>query len=295
MALTRRAVRQAGVHHRRRFVHAPADLRHDAVDDLQQVVVVAELDVGLFHLAAALDVDLVRPVDQDVADRRVLEQHLQRAEAERLVEHLVDEALALHAVEQRVFGVAQALDDQANFAAQRVAFQVADARQVELVDQLAVDEPFEFLEALVALAVAAAGHASRCRCRLVPCRVLLKPLRPRCKRDMGASSQSVQSSVSAVCRRRTAAAPRRASCDDELVSSAERKEPSAASFPWRGAAAALPHRASARPAMLCCTLLSGACCISGTPGVARRRSSPWRRWAPARRSACRSSPRPSSG
>ena len=70
----------------------------------------------LLHLAAAFDVDLVRAVDQDVADRRVLEQHLQRPEAERLVEHLVDEPLALHAVEQRVFGVAQALDDQADFA-----------------------------------------------------------------------------------------------------------------------------------------------------------------------------------
>ena len=106
----------------------------------------------LLHLAAAFDVDLVRPVDEDVADGRVLEQHLQRAEAERLVEHLVDEALALHAVEQRVFGVAQPLDDEADLAAQRVAFQVADPRQVELIDQLAVDEPFQFLEALGALA-----------------------------------------------------------------------------------------------------------------------------------------------
>ena len=149
------AVRQAGVHHRRRLIDAPADLRHDAVDDLQQVVVVAELDVALLHLAAAFDVDLVRPVDEDVADGRVLEQHLQRPEAERLVEHLVDEPLALHAVEQRVFGVAQPLDDQADLAAERLAFQVADPRQVELIDQLAVDEAFEFFEALGALPGAA--------------------------------------------------------------------------------------------------------------------------------------------
>ena len=88
----------------------------------------------------------MRAVDQDVADRRVLEQQLERAEAERLVEHLVDEPLALAAVEQRVFGVAQVLDDQADLAAQRVAFQVADARQVELVDQLAVDAPLELFE-----------------------------------------------------------------------------------------------------------------------------------------------------
>ena len=36
------AVRQPGVHHRARLVHPPADLRHDPVDDLEQVVVVAE-------------------------------------------------------------------------------------------------------------------------------------------------------------------------------------------------------------------------------------------------------------
>ena len=134
-----RAVRQAGVDHRADFVDAPADLRHDAVDDLHQVVVVAERDAGLFHLAAALDVDVLRAVDQDVADRRVLQQQLERAEAERLVEHLFDQPLALVAVEQRVFGVAQVFDDEADFAAQHVAFQVAHARQVELVDQLAVN------------------------------------------------------------------------------------------------------------------------------------------------------------
>ena len=57
---------------------------------------------GLLHLPAAFDVDVLRTVDQDVADRRVLEQHLQRAEAEGLVEDLVDQPLPLVAVEQRV-------------------------------------------------------------------------------------------------------------------------------------------------------------------------------------------------
>ena len=40
------------------------------------------------------------------------------------------------------------LDDQADLAAQHVAFQLADPRQVELVDQLAVDPLLEFLEFL---------------------------------------------------------------------------------------------------------------------------------------------------
>ena len=93
------AVRQACVHHRARLVHAAADLRHDAIDDLHQVVVVAELDLGFLQLAAALHVDLVRPIDEDVADGRVLQQHFQGAEAKGLVEHLVDQPLTLHAIE----------------------------------------------------------------------------------------------------------------------------------------------------------------------------------------------------
>src|SRR5262249_38210038 len=149
------AVGQPGVHHRRGFVHTAADLRHDTIDDLQQVVVVAELDVGLLHLAAPLNVDLVRPVDEDIADSWVLQQHLQRAETEGLVEDLVDQPLPLHAVEQRVLGVAQAFDDEADLAAEGVPLQVADARQVELIDQFAVDQPLEFFKTLGALALQA--------------------------------------------------------------------------------------------------------------------------------------------
>ena len=76
----------------------------------------------------------------------ILQQHLQRPKAERLVEHFAHEPLSLVAVEQRVFGVAEMLDDQSDLAAQRVAFQLAHPRQIELVDQLAVDALLQFLE-----------------------------------------------------------------------------------------------------------------------------------------------------
>ena len=76
------------------------------------------------------------PVDQNIADRRVLQQQLQRAQPERLVQHFVDQPVALVAVEQRAFGVAQMLDDQADLAAEHVAGQIADFRQVELSTSL---------------------------------------------------------------------------------------------------------------------------------------------------------------
>ena len=48
----------------------------------------------------------------NIADRMVLEQHLQRPQAERLVEHFFDQPLALVAIEKCFFGVAEMLDDQ---------------------------------------------------------------------------------------------------------------------------------------------------------------------------------------
>ena len=50
----------------------------------------------------------------------------QRAQAEGLVQHLADQLLALVAVQQRVFAVAEVLDHQADLAAEHVAFQLAD-------------------------------------------------------------------------------------------------------------------------------------------------------------------------
>ena len=116
------------------------------------MVVVAKLDVGLFQFAAPFHENLVRAVDQNITDRRVLEEHLQRPKAEGFVEHLIDQALSLHAVQKRIFGIAQPLDHQADLFTEGIAFQVADARQVELIHQLAMDQAFEFLKALVRLA-----------------------------------------------------------------------------------------------------------------------------------------------
>ena len=79
-----------------------------------------------------------------------LSSDFQRAEAEGLVEDLLDELLALDAVEQRVLGVAQVLDDPADVPPHGVAGQVLDAGEVEPLDQLGVDLPLEFVEVLAA-------------------------------------------------------------------------------------------------------------------------------------------------
>ncbi len=68
-----RSVGQAGIDHRRRFVHAAAHARNDALDDLHQVRVVFERQAGEFEFAGALNVDAVEAIDQDIGDVGILE------------------------------------------------------------------------------------------------------------------------------------------------------------------------------------------------------------------------------
>jgi hypothetical protein len=73
-----RAVLQARVAKRMRFVDAAADRGHDFIDDAQQVILVLEAHRQRLKYAAALHINAFVAVDQDVADGRVLEQRLER-------------------------------------------------------------------------------------------------------------------------------------------------------------------------------------------------------------------------
>src|SRR5262249_7313907 len=76
-------------------------------------------------------------------------------------ENLIDEPLALHAVEQRVFGIAKVLDDPPDVAPQRVAGKVLDAGEVELLHELGMYVPLEVFKALVAGRAAVRRIAAR--------------------------------------------------------------------------------------------------------------------------------------
>ena len=72
----------------------------------------------------------------------------------------LDQLLAFRAVQQRVFAVAKMFDDEADFAAEDLALQLAHLGQVELVDQLAVDPLLEFFErGFLGVAVVPQRHA----------------------------------------------------------------------------------------------------------------------------------------
>ncbi len=111
------AVGQSGIDHRRRLVDAAADLRHDAVDDAQQMRVVEEGGVGLLDPAGALDVELVRPVHHHLGDGRILEERLEWAVPEDVVGNLPLELGALAWAERGFLRVELLGDDLPDAAA----------------------------------------------------------------------------------------------------------------------------------------------------------------------------------
>ena len=131
-----RAVRKAGVHHRRRFVDAPPDPGHDTVDDLHQMRVAMKGRVRPFELAAALDVNVSRPVDEDVGYDGVLHQRLEWPEAEGLVPDLEHEALPLLPGERCPFFVDEALDDPGDLRAHDLRRDGGELVEIEPVDEL---------------------------------------------------------------------------------------------------------------------------------------------------------------
>ena len=121
------AVRQTGIHHRRRLVDASAHLRDDSVDDAEEMRVVEERCFRLLDHAAPLDEELVVAVDHDLRHRRVVQERLQRPVAEDVVRDLPLEPRTFARAERRLFGI------------QLLADELADARP-ELVRALEVQK-----------------------------------------------------------------------------------------------------------------------------------------------------------
>ena len=147
-----RAVLQTRVHHRRRFVNAPADGADDALDDLHQVLVVAEDDVGLLDAAFALDEHLRRAVHQDVGDRRILQQHFEGAEPEHLVQHVLHDVLAVVEAQRNalILLVEELLDDAADLGLCLRARHLRQPLEVQPCEQVLVNPPLQGLVLRVA-------------------------------------------------------------------------------------------------------------------------------------------------
>ena len=53
-----RSIGQAGIHHRRRFIHSATDGGNDLIDDVHEVNVVLKRDVGFLKQSGPLNVNL---------------------------------------------------------------------------------------------------------------------------------------------------------------------------------------------------------------------------------------------
>ena len=154
------AVGQARVDHRRAVVHAAADRRDDAVDDAQQVPVVLERRRHLGEDAGAFDVDVLVGVDEDVVDRRVAQQRLERPEAEDLVEDVAEDLLAFGDADRRVLLGHQLEDERADFAFGALPIHRGQRLEVQPVEQLAMDVALQ-LDVLRARRMGRAGRRRR--------------------------------------------------------------------------------------------------------------------------------------
>ena len=101
--------------------------------------VIAEGDASSRQLAAPLDVDVLRTIDEDVADRRVAEQRLDRSKSGDFVDDLLDDLLALGRGEWGFLGTDEVdhrvSDLRRHHALVRDPLQ---SREVETLHQLAV-------------------------------------------------------------------------------------------------------------------------------------------------------------
>ena len=148
-----RAVLEAGVDVRVGFVHAPAHGGHDLVDDPQQVAFVLEGDVGQFQLARAFHEDLLRAVDQNIVDRLILEQGFERTEAHHLVKQFLVQDLTVLAVEDDVLFLKEFRRNRLDFLTQIVFGRGFQRREVQVVEQGAVQFEFDLAHPLFFLAL----------------------------------------------------------------------------------------------------------------------------------------------
>ena len=127
--------------------------REDAVDDVEDVLIVAEGDVDLLDAAGALDVDALGAIDHDLGDGLVGQQRLDGPEARHLLEHAVHEALPLQPGEVQLMLDDEAVHELADDAGQLAAYPgrvgEVDARG-EGIDDLRLQAQPDLAEGLLA-------------------------------------------------------------------------------------------------------------------------------------------------
>ena len=129
------AIGQPRIDHGRRLIHSAAHARYDAVDDLQQVAVVAKRCIDPLQKAALLYEDMILVVDQDVGNLCIPQQRFQRAEAEDLIEQIHLDLFLLVEVQRHALLGDDLLHDAGNRLARLAGIDARKLLQIQLGDQ----------------------------------------------------------------------------------------------------------------------------------------------------------------
>ncbi len=133
-----RAVRKTRVLERLRFVDAPADRSDDPLDDPHHVLVGLERHIRKLELALPLDIDPERAVHHDLGHGVVVEERLDRPEAEDLVDDLLEHPLTLDARDDRAVLVDEPVEHVLDLGADSLHVREVEPR-VEVVDDLGLE------------------------------------------------------------------------------------------------------------------------------------------------------------
>ncbi len=117
------------------LVDTAADLVHDPLRDLEQVLFVAELDRGEHQLALLFDIGLLRPIDHDVRHVGIGEQFLERTEAQQLVDQHLFERELFAPVERDLELGQHFQNDRAEFFGQLVLGQRGGGFRIDAFEQ----------------------------------------------------------------------------------------------------------------------------------------------------------------
>ena len=133
------AVGEPRVDHRRGLVDTPPDPGNDPLDDPHQMLVVGKADVGFFEQAGSLNIDVLSSVNEDIRDRRVVQERLERTEPEQLIEDFTNELLAFSHGERRLLALEHSAHDLTDSLPFDPFLETLHALQVDLFEQFCVD------------------------------------------------------------------------------------------------------------------------------------------------------------
>src|SRR5438874_2049585 len=108
-----------------------------------QMPIVLECGVDAFEDAAPLDKHVLMRVDEDVADRRIAQQRLERAEAEHVVNQLAEQRVAFGHADWHAAFVQQIGDERPDLVFGARAIGLRQRFEIQPVEELPVDDRLE--------------------------------------------------------------------------------------------------------------------------------------------------------